>query len=172
MASFHEADLQWHTGEEKMHVLLHVPPQDNPTSPYLTSFAANLLLRSPLLALGTLDSTGRPWTTVWGGESGFARAIDQSVVGVIATADRTYDPVIETLLGNKADGQVVRDGRMISGLGIDLENRKRIKLYGRMIAGVLSATKEGIGEVQLAVKIEQSLGLQPQQPCLEFIIMS
>jgi hypothetical protein len=168
MASFNEADLQWHSGEEEMHNLLHVPPQDNPTSLYLTSFAANLLLRSPLLALGTLDSTGRPWTTIWGGESGFARAVGQSVIGVKSTVDRTYDPVIETLLDNKADGQVVRDGRMVSGLGIDLENRKRVKLYGKMIAGVLSTTEEGIGEVQLAVKIEQSLGLQPHPSCLEF----
>jgi hypothetical protein len=33
-----------------------------------------------------------------------------------------------------------------------------VKLAGRMIAGALSATEADVGEVQLVVKIEQSLG--------------
>jgi hypothetical protein len=48
---------------------------------------------------------------------------------------------------------------MVGGLGIDLEARRRIKLYGRMAVGALISTEEGIGEAQLAVKIEQSLGM-------------
>lgn len=153
-----------------MHKLLRLPDQDNPTSPYLSPFAANMLQRSPLLALGTLDSSGRPWTTIWGGEAGFSRAIGQSVIGVKATVDRKYDPVIEALLGTKADGEVVKEdgpGRMISGLGADLEARNRIKLYGRMVAGALAATEGDAGEAQLAVKIEQSLGwcLDPTYLC-------
>ena len=50
---------------------------------------------------------------------------------------------------------------MVAGLAIDLENRKRLKLYGRMAAGALTATDEGLGDVQLVVKIEQSLGTSP-----------
>lgn len=161
MASFYEADLQWHTGEEQMHKLLRVPEHDNPTSQFLSPHAARLLVRSPLLAVGTLDSAGRPWTSLWGGQSGFSQAIGQSIVGVKATVDRKYDPVIETLLGDKADGEVVKEdgpGRMVSGLGIDLESRNRVKLYGRMVAGALAATEGNAGEAQLVVKIEQSLG--------------
>ncbi len=49
-------------------------------------------------------------------------------------------------------------GKMVGGLAIDLETRNRVKLYGRMIGGVILAVEEGMGEVQLVVKIEQSLG--------------
>jgi hypothetical protein len=159
--AFYEAATQWHAGEEEMHKMLRVPHTDNPTQPYLTPFAQNLLMRSPLVALGTLDAQGRPWTTLWGGEPGFSRPIAQSIIGVKATVDRTNDPVVETLLGGKADGEVIQEqgtGKMVGGLAIDLESRRRVKLYGRMIAGALAATEEGIGEVQLVVKIEQSLG--------------
>jgi hypothetical protein len=159
--AFYEAETQWHAGEEEMHKLLRVPNQDNPTSPYLTPHAANFLIRSPLIALGTLDSEGRPWTTLWGGEPGFSRPIAQSIIGVKTTVDRLNDPVVEKLLGDTADGEVVQEkgaGKMVGGLAIDLENRRRVKLYGRMVAGALAATEKGIGEVQLVVKIEQSLG--------------
>lgn len=169
MAFIHSADLGWHSGETAMHSLLQVPYQENPTSPFLTPGAAYMLQSAPLLALGTIDKEGRPWTTVWGGEPGFSRPIAQSVVGVKTLVDRKHDPVVETLLGGRDDGEVVREegsGRMVSGLVIDLERRKRVKLYGRMVAGALARlggegeedNDDGTGEVQLVVKIEQSLG--------------
>lgn len=138
-----------------------MPDRDNPTSPYLTPHGNMILTRSPLLALGTLDEYDRPWTTIWGGERGFSRAIGQSVIGVKTTVDRRYDPVVEALLGKEADGEVVNPegpGNMVSGLGIDLETRTRVKLYGRMVAGAVNATEGNAGEAQLVVKIEQSLG--------------
>lgn len=134
---------------------------DNPTQPYLTPHASNILVRCPLIALGTLDSEGRPWTTIWGGEAGLSQPIAQSIIGVKATVNRELDPVLKMLLGDMADGEVYQEkgvGKMVSGLAIDLESRRRVKLYGRMVAGALSATEEGLGEVQLVVKIEQSLG--------------
>lgn len=159
--AFYETETQFHSGEEEMHKLLRVPPRENPTSPFLTPYAANLLERCPLLALGTLDSEGRPWTTIWGGEPGFSRQIARSVIGAKAIVDRHFDPIVESLLGTQADGAVVQEqgtGRMVGGLAIDLETRRRVKLYGRMVAGALVATEEGAGEVQLVVNIEQSLG--------------
>lgn len=161
MAAIIEAETQWHKGEEEMHSWLRVPHRDNPTTPGLSGYAARQLMSSPLVALGTLDSEDRPWTTIWGGETGFSQPVAQSIIGMKATVDRTYDPVLRTLLGEKADGEVVRPkgaGKMVSGLGIDLESRNRVKLAGRMIAGALVATEPDIGEVQLVVKIEQSLG--------------
>ncbi|RDL37148.1 uncharacterized protein BP5553_04581 [Venustampulla echinocandica] len=163
--AFYEAGTQWHAGEEAIHRLLRVPGQDNPTQPYLAPNAANTLIRSPLIALGTLDSNGRPWTSVWGGEAGFSRPIGQSIIGLKTTIDRTHDPVAHILLGDAVDGEVVHEkgtGRMVSLLPIDLNTRKRVKLYGRMVAGALAATEPGIGEVQLVVKIEQSLGNCPK----------
>lgn len=161
--SFCEAETQWHEGENALHKLLRVPERDNPTQPYLTPNAGAMLIRSPLIAVGTLDAEGRPWTTLWGGEPGFSRPIAQSIIGIKTTVDRTFDPVLESLLGEKADGEVVQVegvGKMIGGVAIDLETRRRVKLYGRMVAGALSGTEEGIGEAQLVVKIEQSLGKQ------------
>jgi hypothetical protein len=161
MAAIIEAETQWHKGEEEMQEWLRVPHLDNPTTPGLSGHAARQLISSPLVALGTLDSEDRPWTTIWGGEAGFSQPVAQSIIGMKATVDRTFDPVLRTLLGEKADGEVVRPegpGKMVSGLGIDLESRNRVKLAGRMIAGALSATEPDIGDVQLVVKIEQSLG--------------
>jgi hypothetical protein len=160
--AFYEVDTQWHEGEKEIRKLLRVPDHDNPTSPMLTSYAASILGRSPILALGTLDSEGRPWTSVWGGEPGFARAITAQAVGLKATVDRIHDPVAEMLFEGKSNGEVIKvegTGKMVSGLGINLQTRSRVKLYGRMVAGCLQSTDEGIGEAQLAVKIEQSLGM-------------
>lgn len=166
MAAIYEAEVQWNAGEEEVHRLLKVPDKENPTSPFLSPYASNLLIQSPLVALGTLDAAGRPWTSLWGGEPGFSRAIAQNIVGLRTTVERTYDPVVEMLFEGKSDGEVIQEkgkGKMVGGLAIDLENRRRVKLYGRMIAGALAATDEGIGEVQLVVKIEQSLGIS--SPC-------
>ncbi|KAE8453271.1 hypothetical protein EG329_011338 [Mollisiaceae sp. DMI_Dod_QoI] len=163
--AFYEATTQWHTGEEEMHKLLRVPHQDNPTQPYLTPHAANILVRSPLIALGTLDSEGRPWTTLWGGEAGFSQPVAQSIIGMKTTVNRELDPVLKMLLGDIADGEVYQEkgvGKMVGALAIDLETRRRVKLYGRMVAGALAATEEGLGQVQLVVKIEQSLGNCPK----------
>ncbi|KAN0120041.1 oxidoreductase-like protein [Hyaloscypha variabilis] len=165
MAAIIEAETQWHRGEEEMHEWLQVPHRDNPTQPGLSAHAARLLISSPLVAVGTLDSEDRPWTTIWGGEAGCSQPVAQSIIGMKATVDRTYDPVLRTLLGEKADGEVVRAegaGKVVSGLGIDLESRNRVKLAGRMIAGALVATAPDIGDVQLVVKIEQSLGNCPK----------
>jgi len=165
MFAFHEAEPQWHEGEEQMHKLLRVPSHYNPTSPFLTPQASHTLARSPLLALGTLDEEGRPWTTLWVGETGFSRPIGESIIGVATTVDRLNDPVVKVLLGERADGEVIKaegGGKMLGGLTFNLQTRQRVKLYGRMVAGAVAATEEGVGEVQLAVKIEQSLGNCPK----------
>lgn len=161
---------QWHEGEKKMHAIMHSPRDDNPNSPFLTPRGAHMLQTAPLLALGTLDSQGRPWATIWGGEPGFARSIGQSIVGIRSLVNPKFDPVVDVLYEGQHDGEVVANegpAKMLSGLTIDMENRMRVKLFGRMAAGALSihedtdgeAGFEGdIGEAQLVIKIEQSLG--------------
>lgn len=184
MAAFHEATVQWHSGEEQMHALLHVPPEDNPTQPFLPARYATRLQASPLLVLGTLDASGRPWTTILGGEPGFTRGIAQSIIGIKTCVDKQHDPVITALLGSEANGEVKKEegeGRMVSGLGIDLQSRDRVKIFGRMVVGCLSPlspseTSESttpdtpntskpsnsIAEMQLVLKITQSLGNCPK----------
>jgi hypothetical protein len=148
-----------------MHKMTNVPEYDNPTSYTLTPQAANLLQSAPLLAIGTLDSHLRPWTALWGGESGFAKPLGGGVVGVRANVDAAFDPVVEAFIpkDKRKEGEVVRsegDGKIFAGLTINLMTRKRVKIAGRMIAGAVGAEGEtGIEELQAAVKIEQSLGM-------------
>jgi len=173
-----------------MHQLTKVPVGDNPNSPFLTPRAANQIQRFPLMAIGTLDSQSRPWCSLWGGETPFAQPVAQSIIGIRTTVDSSYDPVIEAIFHGKDDGEVIKEqgrGRMIAGLSISLEERNRVKLYGRMIAGALGAIgeqsgqdggerdgkirqasenasqKDGkVGQVQLVVRIEQSLSNCPK----------
>lgn len=165
------SSVRFHEGEERMRSLLHVPDGDNPTSPGLAPYAKRLLHISSLLALGTLDAEGRPWTTLLGGEPGFARSLGQSIVGVKTLVDRNFDPVIRLLLGDKEDGEVHEENdneRLVSALGIHLVTRERVKLSGKMVAGALGhhrrgseadESESGAVEVQLVLAIQQSLGM-------------
>ena len=173
MVFIYSSDLGWHEGEEKIHTLLHVPDQKNPTSPFLTPGAAALLKTCPLLAIGTLDAFGSPWATVWGGEAGFARSLGSSIVGVATPVDRFHDPVIEILVGGRWDGEVIREegkGRVVSTLCIDLATRARAVLSGRVVVGalgIIDAENKGeapTGQVQLVIKIENSMGIVPASP--------
>lgn len=170
MSPIHTSPIQFHEGEKKMRSLLHVPDGYNPTSPGLSPHARRLLHISSLIAIGTLDADGRPWTTLLGGEPGFARSLGQSIIGVKTLVDRKYDPVIGLLLGNEQDGMIHKEieaGRLVSALGIHLATRDRVKLSGKMVAGALEhhgPTSEagehenGTAEVQLVFAIQQSLG--------------
>jgi hypothetical protein len=155
----------WHPGEQLMHKMTNVPEYDNPTSYALTPQAAYMLQTAPLLAIGTLDAELRPWTALWGGESGFAQPLGGGVVGVRAHVDAQFDPVVEAFIpkDKRKEGEVIRSegkGKVFAGLTIDLMTRKRVKVAGRMIAGAIEEEKEiGIGDLQAAVKIEQSLGM-------------
>lgn len=171
MAFRYQESPEWHRGEKLMHSLLHVPERENPSSPGLSPYGSHMIMRCPLLALGTLDHLGQPWTTLLGGEPAFTRPIGPSVVGVKALVDRKYDPVLELLVGNQTDEEVFEQdaaGRVVSGLPIDLMTRNRLKISGRMVAGALGDVgakgmkeEDGVGELQLVIKIERSLGSKP-----------
>lgn len=165
-------DMPWHEGEIAMAKAMRVPNMDNPTVPALSPQLASHARIAPLIAIGTLDKQGRPWTTLWGGEKGISQPIAQGILGIRTPVAGQHDPVVEELVGREGDGTVIREegmGRMVSGLTIDLETRKRTKLYGRMVAGALNTredeatdTQQHIAEVQLVLKIEQSLGNCPK----------
>jgi hypothetical protein len=168
MATIHDPELSWHPGERDFKRLLHVPEGMNPTSFFLTPRSAHILEISPLIAIGTLDQSNNPWTTIWGGEPGFSRPIGQTTISIRALIDRTYDPVVEALFTkDKEGGEAVKGDKMVGGLSIILQRRLRAKLFGRMIGGKVGKDEEdgGTGEVQLAIRIEQSLGMaKPKRP--------
>ena len=131
--------VPWSAGEKRIHRLLGVPLDINPAAQTLTQQATFMLENAPLLVIGTLDSQGRPWTTVWGGEPGFAQSSGRRrMVEVLTTVEPKYDPVVQALASglDKARGQAVGtdDGKMFSGLSIDLMSRARVKIAGRMMA--------------------------------------
>ena len=169
MTTVHAGDLGWHAGEQKMHAMMGVTASisENPTSPFLTPGGAYLVQVAPLLVVGTLDDEDQPWTTIWGGEPGFARSLGSSIIGMRTLVDREFDPVVRALFRGKSNGEVVKaegSGRALSGLSIDLATRRRVKLAGRMVAGSLGLAEiepgkqSNVGEMQLVVNIESSLG--------------
>ncbi|EXJ69362.1 uncharacterized protein A1O5_07398 [Cladophialophora psammophila CBS 110553] len=178
MAFFQAAS--WHEGEVAIHKRTRVGGYDNPTSPFLTPRAASMIQRYPMMAIGTLDDDGRPWCTVWGSDHlPIAQPVAQSVMGVRTTVDASFDPVVQAIYKGKDDGEVMREegnGRLMAGLSIHLEERGRVKVAGQVIAGALtvndavadSSELKGdlqsgrSGEVQLVVKIDQSLGNCPK----------
>ena len=170
MANVLSEAMPWHSGEKHMHSITKVPTKENPNSPFLQPRAASMLQRFPLLAVGTVDDDERPWATIWGGEAPFAQQIGDSVIGVRTTVDASFDPVVQALYHGKRNGEVIQEpegkGRMVSGLSIHLEQRNRMKLFGRMMAGALQSHEEtegkAVGQIQLVVKIEQSLGNCPK----------
>lgn len=168
MVSIYTVPIRFHEGEERLRSLLHVPDGDNPTSPGLSPYARRLLHISSLLAIGTLDAEGRPWTTLLGGEPGFATSLGQSIIGVKTLVDREFDPVIGHLLDNSLDGNSQEEngnGRLVSALAIHLATRDRVKMSGKMVAGAFGPTPEakedegGAAEVQLVFSVQQSLGM-------------
>jgi len=172
MPQIHTDPMTFHEGERKLQSLLHVPSQYNPTSPGLSPHATRLLHISSLLALGTLDDRGRPWTTLLCGQPGFARSLGQSIISVKTLVDRKNDPVVELLVGGMHDGEVHEvgnNGRSISALGIHLATRDRVKLAGKMVAGALGDVdskpgemESSVAEIQVVFDIQSSLGNCPK----------
>lgn len=154
----------FHDGEAAMRSLLHVPPSGNPTSAGLPMSYAMRTVESPLVAVGTLDARGRPWTTLWGGERGFAEPIASGVLGLNSSVDAAHDPVYAALWGEAAaQGGVVQPndgrGKMMSALAVDLETRDRVKLMGAMVAGSMDMEKRAL---QMAFLVTESLGNCPK----------
>lgn len=191
---FHPGEISLH---HKLHISPN-PDFENPTIPLLSPLLSRQLQISPLIALGTIDFQGWPVTTLLGksgggsserkeeGEEPLAQPLGRNgVMGIKAQVEGLWDPVVEILVGGKdgdGDGEgsgsgsekvVVRreeegKGRMISGLTIDLERRKRVKFFGRMVVGALGwrrrgegdddGREESIAEMQLVLKVEQRYG--------------
>lgn len=158
----------FHPGERAMHQLLKVPRMGNPTIPGLPTRYGMRVMQSSLVALGTLDKDGHPWTTIWGGERGFARPVAENVLAFNSAVDTKNDPVFKAFwdgideegiqqgaINRPNDGQ----GKGMAGLAIDLETRDRVKLAGNMIAG---ATVDGGKAVQMAMAVTESLGNCPK----------
>ncbi|SDZ32449.1 pyridoxamine 5'-phosphate oxidase family protein [Herbiconiux ginsengi] len=184
MSTHHDhSPRQWHQGEEEMHRLLHVPPSGNPTIRGLPDAYAHWMAQTPLLALGTVDDRGRVWTTLLGGQPGVTIPIAPGILGVSTPAHLSpasrhetgawtgLDPVLNALLSNETDGAA--GGKLVAGLAIDLEERTRVKLAGRMVRGIVRGDEPPAArlgsmadaprvDVQMAITIDETLGNCPK----------
>ncbi|KAL6230575.1 hypothetical protein BDW75DRAFT_63522 [Aspergillus navahoensis] len=138
MATILTTSIPWHDGEDKIHRLLRVPYQDNPTVPFLSPGAGLMMRKSPLLAIGILDDDRKPLYSLWGGEGSLATPTSPSSIDVRTPVGKNYDPVVENLLLDS----VGNSEKPVAFLAIDLENRKRVKLFGKIPAGSLNITTE------------------------------
>ncbi|KAJ9162417.1 Oxidoreductase [Coniochaeta hoffmannii] len=167
MSTLTEVAGGWHPGEVAVHKLLNVPSHGGkPNSRGMPPSYGHRIATSPLVAFGACDEQGRPWTTVLGGERGFSRPIQQGFLGAKTLVDRKHDPVVEALLGPApAEGELLQREVPLSALSVDLENRDRVKIAGRLVAGLINSqggAGSGVGEVELAVLVKETLGNCPK----------
>ncbi|KAH6618158.1 hypothetical protein B0J18DRAFT_436660 [Chaetomium sp. MPI-SDFR-AT-0129] len=168
MATLLDNNNGWHSGELAVHKLLKVPTSSrrNPTNYGFPPAYGYRVTVSPLVAVGTLDDEDRPWTTIWGGERGFARPVAEGILGVQGLVDKTHDPVIQALLGDAADGEVYQpeNTKLMSALSVDLETRDRVKMAGKLVVGSVASKSDSntVAEGQLAMHVQESLGNCPK----------
>ncbi|PHH64747.1 hypothetical protein CDD81_4009 [Ophiocordyceps australis] len=93
--------LTFHPGETAIRQILKAPATENPTNIGLPAAHAARIAASPLVAVGTLDGRGRPWTTIWGGRRGFAGPLGEDVIGFGGEVDEKHDPVFAALRGEE-----------------------------------------------------------------------
>ncbi|KAG8169779.1 hypothetical protein KVR01_000524 [Diaporthe batatas] len=180
--ALHHSRPTWHAGELAVHKLVRVPTRENPTAAGLPASYGYRVQASPLVALGALDDEGRPWTTVWGGEPGFARPIGHDLLTAASLVDADHDPVVSALFGGGGGETRTRTdrryemgpadfasggGRVVSGLSIDLETRDRVKLGGRLVEGGVARGGEGgdgdgPARAEVVVLVEEGLGNCPK----------
>ncbi|KAJ5819747.1 oxidoreductase [Penicillium riverlandense] len=164
--------MPWHSGERKMHDLMKVSDQVNPTSELLPPGTGHFVYQAPLVAIGVVDHWGKPWTTVLGGEPGFARPVGDSMIMMDTPAPNMDDPILQFLLGSTPVNQTAQfhgEKPIIAGLAIDLESRMRVKLHGRFRAGQVYYEGQ-TRRAQLVFEIDASLPNCPKYLNEKFII--
>ncbi|RAO66832.1 uncharacterized protein BHQ10_002844 [Talaromyces amestolkiae] len=160
--------LGWHPGERAIMELLGVTTfqRPNPTSLVFPPAHGARISENELLAVGTLDHEGRPWSTIWGGQKGFAQQIAKGILGVRVLVDRQHDPVVQALLSpaNSPDD----DYKLMSGISIDFDSRDRVKVMGRLL-GIeplddmdMADHNKLVGDLQLSMLVQESTGNCPK----------
>ena len=96
----------------------------------------------PLLMVGTLDASARPWASVLAGKPGFVRASDPKTLGIRARP--IYgDPLNKALI----------EGADIGALGLEFETRRRNRVNGKI---------GRLNENGFEIRVRQSFGNCPK----------
>ena len=98
--------------------------------------------RLPLVIVGTIDATGRPWASALVGEPGFVRA----------SGPRTLDVTARPIYGDPL-GEALFEGADIGALGLEFESRRRNRVNGRVY---------GKAPQEFQIQVAQSYGNCPK----------
>jgi predicted pyridoxine 5'-phosphate oxidase superfamily flavin-nucleotide-binding protein len=92
---------------------------------------ADFLLTQRIAFVGTLDAAGRPWASVLTGPAGFASALDEHTLRIVATPT-PGDPLAENLGAGAVHqaGELAR-GAPVGVLVVDFTTRRRLRVNGR-----------------------------------------
>ena len=149
----------WHEGEAAIQTALGVERFENPSLPFLIRGSRSHLLRSPLFALGVTDSQNRIWSTLLGGAAGIARQMSPTIIGINAMVAVGHDPAVQTLAENdrsRRNGSSDQVLGKISGISIDLERRRRLKVFGEVVAvGFTPAPGTDVQDMKLIIKVSE-----------------
>lgn len=153
----------WHEGEAAIQTALGVERFDNPALPCLVRGSRSHLLRTPLFALGVMDSQNRIWSTLLGGTAGIARQMSPTIVGISALVALGHDPAVQALAQNHRSRRSGCSDQIlgkISGVSIDLERLRRLKVFGEVV-GLAFAPSPGTGlhEMKLIIKIGECVSM-------------
>jgi hypothetical protein len=160
----------WHSGEQAVQKLVGVSTfsRQNPTSTVFPVAHGQRIAINQLLGVGALDERGRPWSSVWGGERGFARRTAEATLEIETLVDCKYDPVVRALLlsGLPAPEEAQWGRKFVSGMSMDFDSRDRVKIMGRMLTGGLlpmsSDYNKDVGEARITMLVQESTGNCPK----------
>ena len=158
----------WHEGEAALQTAFGVERFDNPALPVLIRGSRSHLLRTPLFALGVTDSHNRIWSTILGGTAGVAREMSPTIVGINALVALRHDPAVQTLAQNDRSRRSGCSDQIlgnISGVSIDLERRRRLKVFGEVVALAFTPSPgTGLHEMKLIIKIGECVSMCSSLP--------
>jgi hypothetical protein len=158
----------WHSGERTVQGMLGVSTasRPNPTSLEFPPTHGARIASNHLLSIGALDDESRPWSTIWGGQRGFANRIAKGVLEIRTLVGCQYDPVAQALLDSTTRGEPARpvrtEHKLMSGLSIDFDSRDRVKVMGKLLTGEARDHSNDMEEIHLAMAVQESTGNCPK----------
>lgn len=144
---------EWHKGELAVHRKLKLTTINGTHfQSVLPSMPAQHQLffsELPYFIASTIDGHGRPWASILCGQVGFVSPVSPNHLALCTTI-AAVDPIYKNLEG----------GGPVAGLGIQFSNRRRNKVFGRVLPSMVRLSSGR--ELQLILTTSESLGNCPK----------
>ena len=112
--------------------------------PYMPEQHRSFLQQLPFIIAGSVDEQGWPWASVLSGRPGFITSPNATTLTINTAALFMGDPIAS---------QLRKDGSLLGLLGIDMRNRRRNRVNGRV---------HNANPTCFSVAVDQSFGNCPQ----------